>query len=87
MNKLDPSQDYAVPEPLLPTSTSGVRDGISLNQCPAYVSASRPHSAKGEQHLMEERGLSLSQCPAYESATVTRGDGLREGLYDIVATS
>ncbi len=39
-NKLDSSQDYAVPEPPLPTSLSGVRDAINLNQCPAYESAS-----------------------------------------------
>ncbi len=39
-DKLDSSQDYAVPEPPLPmTSTSGVRDTIHLNQCPAYESA------------------------------------------------
>ncbi len=38
-DKLDSSQDYAVPEPPLLTSKSGVKDTINLNQCPAYESA------------------------------------------------
>ncbi len=48
-DKLDSSQDYAVPEPPLLTSKGGVRDAINLNQCPAYESATIAHANDGDE--------------------------------------